>query len=212
MRVRSKGLMRDTSPAGRFRGGGSGGKAAALAALLAACVLLTACPPDGGDLVPVSGEEGAAVATTKFEGDTLSLTRGGVTLKARGLWSVADGHTSVILEVVNTNDVPASLDFGRCEMVNRESGQRLALRSLSHETAAGGPVFLAERVVRVDGGQSGRFVLEFEIGSEGGSSGATRNVLGQTAALRVPAEVERETPAPVDFVFVFKYAEYQRRG
>ncbi|PYS82707.1 MAG: hypothetical protein DMF67_11875 [Acidobacteria bacterium] len=204
--------MRDTSPAWRFKGGVAGMKALALALLLAACVLLTACPPDGGDLVPLAGQEGAALATTKFEGDTLSLTRGGVTLKARGLWSVADGSTSVILEVANTNDVPASLDFGRCEVVIKESGQRLRLRSLSNEAAAGGPVFLAERVVRIDGGQSGRFTLEFEISPEGGSSGATRNVLGQTVALRLPAEVERETRAPFDFVFVFKYAEYQRRG
>ena len=202
--------MRDTSPAGRFKGGVK--KASALAALLVACALLTACPPDGGDLVPSAGQEGAALTTTKFEGDTLSLTRGGVTLKARGLWSVADGSTSVILDVANANDVPAALDFARCEMVIKESGRRLTLRSLSHETAAGGPVFLAEKVVRVDGGQSGRFVLEFEIGPEGGGSGEARNLLGQTVTLRVPAEVERETPAPVDFVFVFKYAEYQRRA
>jgi hypothetical protein len=187
-------------------------RAASLAALLAACLLLTACPPDGGDRAPRAGQGGASLTTTKFEGDTLSLTRGGVTLKARGLWSVADGHTSVILEVVNTNDVPAAVDFGRCEMIIKESGRRLALRSLSHETAAGGPVFLAERSVRVDGGQSGRFVLEFEILSEGGGSGESRNLLGQSVTLRVPAEVERETPAPVDFVFVFKYAEYQHQG
>lgn len=202
--------MRDTSPAGRFKGGVT--KAPALAALLVACVLLTACPPDGGDLVPPAGQEGAALTTTKFEGDTVSLTRDGVTLKARGLWSVADGSTSVILDVANTNDVPAALDFAHCEMVIKESGRRLALRSLSHETAAGGPVFLADRVIKVDGGQSGRLVLEFEIGSEGGSSGEARNVLGQTVTLRVPGEVEQETPAPVDFVFVFKYAEYQRRA
>src|SRR5438270_11078030 len=203
--------MRDTSRAGRFRGGVAGAKAAALVALLACCLLLTACPPDGGDLVPVSGQEGAALSTTKFAGDTAGLTRGGVTLKARGSWSVADGHTSVILEVVNANETPASLDFGRCELVIRETGQRLALRSLSNETAAGAPVFLAERVVKVDGGRSGRFVLEFEIGPEGGSVGTTRNVLGQTVTLRVPAEAGPESPAPVDFVFVFKYAEYQRR-
>jgi hypothetical protein len=202
--------MRDTSPAGRFKGGVK--KASAPAALLAACLLLTACPPDGGDLVPVAGQEGAALSTTKFEGDTLSLTRGGVTLKARGLWSVADGSTSVILDVANANDVPAALDFARCEMVIKESGRRLALRSLSHETAAGGPVFLADRLIKVDGGQSGRLVLEFEIPSEGEGSGTPRNLLGQSVTLRVPAEVERETPAPVDFVFVFKYAEYQRRA
>lgn len=204
--------MRDTSPAWRSKVRVAGTKASALALLLAGCMLLTACPPDGGDLVPVAGQEGAALSTTKFAGDTLTLTRGGLTLKARGLWSVADGGTSVILEVANANDVPAALDFGRCEMLIKESGQRLALRSLSNETAAGGPVFLSDRVVRIDGGQSGRFVLEFEISPEGGSSGATRNLLGQTVALRVPAEVERETRAPFDFTFVFKYAEYQRRS
>ena len=202
--------MRDTSPAGRFKGGVK--KASALAALLVACLLLTACPPDGGDLVPSAGQEGAALTTTKFEGDTLSFTRDGVTLKARGLWSVADGSTSVILDVANTNDVPAALDFARCEMVIKESGRRLALRSLSHETAAGGPVFLADRLIQVDGGQSGRFVLEFDMGSEGGGSGEPRNLLGQTVTLRIPALVGGETSAPVDFVLVFKYAEYQRGG
>jgi hypothetical protein len=160
----------------------------------------------------LAGQEGAALSTTKFEGDTLSLTRGGVTLKGRGLWSVADGSTSVILDVANANDVPAALDFGRCEMVVKESGRRLALRSLSHETAAGGPVFLADRLIQVDGGQSGRFVLEFDMGSEGGGSGEPRNLLGQTVTLRIPALVGGETSAPVDFVLVFKYAEYQRGG
>jgi hypothetical protein len=203
--------MRDTSRAGRFRGGVAGAKAAALFALLACCLLLTACPPDGGDLVPLAGQEGAALSTTKFAGDTVSLTRGGLTLRARGSWSVADGHTSVILEAVNANDTPASLDFGRCELSVKETGQRLALRSLSNETGAGAPVFLSERVVKVDGGQSGRFTLEFAMGSEDGSVGAPRNVLGQSVTLRVPAEVGPGTPAPVDFVFVFKYAEYQRR-
>jgi hypothetical protein len=204
--------MQDTTPAGRCQVRVAATKASALVTLLACCLLLTACPPDGGDLVPVAGQEGAALSTTKFAGDTLALTRGGVTLKARGLWSVADGSTSVILEAANANDVPATLDFGRCELVIKESGQRLALRSLTNETAAGGPSFLAERVVRIDGGQTGRFVLEFEINPEGGSSGATKNLLGQTAALRIPFEVERETPAPFAFIFVFKYAEYQRRS
>src|SRR5947209_8749306 len=140
--------MREASTASRprgaaTRGGTEAARAAALALLLASVVLLTACPPDGGDLVPTAGQEGAALSTTKFAGDTLSLTRVGLTLKARGSWSVADGHTSVILEVVNANDMPASLDFGRCELVIKETGRRLALRSLSNEPAAGAPVFPA---------------------------------------------------------------------
>src|ERR1700749_2325071 len=85
-------------------------------ALLAGCLLLTACPPDGGDLVPLSSGEGASVATRSFEGDTFVVTREGVTLRARGRWSVADAATSVILDASNANAEPVMIDFGRGEL------------------------------------------------------------------------------------------------
>lgn len=181
-------------------------RAPGLALVLAFCLLLTACPPEGGDLLPMAGGEGAALVKTRFEGDTLSISRGGVTLKARGRWSVADGATSVILEAANANAESVTIDFARCEMAG-DGGERWALRSVSDETANAGPAFLSERAVGVGGGQERRFALEFKINDEGGRGGVPRNVLGRTATLRVPVEVKSGPPARFDFAFSFKFAE-----
>src|SRR5215212_4485207 len=113
--------MRETASTRSFNqaAGGAPPRAKAFARaliLLAGCLLLTACPPDGGDLVPVARGGGASLATKSFEGDTLSVTREGVTLSARGRWSVADAATSVILEASNANAEPAAIDFGRGEL------------------------------------------------------------------------------------------------
>ena len=92
-----------------------------LLVLLAGCLLLTACPPGGGDLVPLPRGEGASVTTESFEGDTLVVTREGLTLRARGRWSVADAATSVILDASNANAEPAVMEFGRGGL-SREGG------------------------------------------------------------------------------------------
>jgi hypothetical protein len=171
---------------------------------LACCALLTACPPDGGDLVPVAPAEGASLATKRFEGDTLVVTREGVTLRARGLWSVADAATSVILEASNANAEPAAIDFGRAEL-SKDGGGRMTLRSASRELDAGGAAaFLVDKRVEVVGGGSYTFVLRFATESEDGRSGVARDLTGQAVTLRLPVEVGRGSAS--DFVFGFRYA------
>jgi len=184
-------------------------KACALSLLvLAGCLLLTACPPDGGDLVPLARGDGATLATKSFEGDTLSITREGVTLRARGRWSVADAATSVILEASNANAEPAAIDFGRGELLrDGGGGGRMTLRSVTRESGAGGAaVFLPDKRAEVSGGESATFVLEYKMESEDGRSGVPREVAGQTATLRLPIELRRGATHAAEFVFGFKYA------
>jgi hypothetical protein len=186
-------------------------RAGALALLFAVCVLLTACPPEGGELLPLARGDDASPGTTQSEGDTQSITREGVTLRARGRWSVSDADTSVILEVGNANTEPATIDFGRSQLFNDVSKSRLSLRSVSRETIGGGPaVFLPDKTAKVEGGQEAKFVLEFKMDSADGRSGVERDVLGQTITLRVPVGIQPATP--VDFVFGFKYAEPRPSG
>ena len=187
-------------------GAGRGARASARALLLlAGCLLLTACPPDGGDLVPLSRGEGATVATTGFEGDTLVVTREGVTLRARGSWSVADAATSVILDASNANAEPAVIDFGRGGLSREGGAGSMTLRSVARESGAGGAAaFLEDKRAELGGGASAAFVLEYEADSEDGRSGVPRDVTGQTVTLRLPVEVGRGAAA--DFVFGFQYA------
>jgi hypothetical protein len=174
-------------------------------ALLACCLLLTACPPDGGDLVPVEPGEGARVENRDAEGDTLVVERGGVTLRARGSWSVADAATSVILEATNANAEPAAIDFGRGEMARGgEGGARMTLRSVARSSDSGGATsFLQDKRAEVGGRASTTFVLEYASESGDGRSGAARDLTGQTVTLRLPVEVKKGTTT--DFVFGFKY-------
>jgi hypothetical protein len=173
---------------------------------LACCALLTACPPDGGDLVPVAPAEGASLATRSFDGDTLVVTREGVTLSARGLWSVADAATSVILEASNANGESAVIDFGRGEL-SRDGGGRMTLRSVTRESGAGGATdFLRDARAEVVGGGAATFVLNFKIDSGDGRAGVARDLTGQAVTLRLPVEVRREPASASDFVFGFRYA------
>src|SRR5215218_4915692 len=158
-------------------GAGRGARASALSLLLlAGCLLLTACPPDGGDLVPLSRGEGATVATTSFEGDTLVITREGLTLRARGRWSVADAATSVILDASNANAEPAVIDFGRGEL-SREGGERMTLSSVERESGAcGAAVCLQDKRAEIGGGASNTIVLEYKMESGDGHFGVPRDV------------------------------------
>lgn len=177
--------------------------------LLAGCLLLSACQPEGGDLVPFPPGEGADVATTEFEGDTLVVAREGVTLRARGRWSVADAATSVILDVSNANAEPAVIDFGRGELSLEGSG-RMTLRSVARESGTGGATaFLPDKRAEVGGGARNTFVLEYKIVSEDGRSGVPLEVKGKTVTLRLPIEVRKGTAA--DFVFGFKCEERRPR-
>jgi hypothetical protein len=204
--------MREAAMKGRPEAAaGRGARASARALLLlAGCLLLTACPPDGGDLVPLARGEEATVATTGFEGDTLVVTREGVTLRARGRWSVADAATSVILDASNANAEPAMIDFGRGELSREGGGGRMTLRSVARESGAGGAAaFLPDKRAEVVGGASDTYVLEFKMDSEDGRSGVPRDVTGQTVTLRLPVEVGKGTTA--EFVFGFKYEERRPR-
>jgi hypothetical protein len=174
--------------------------------LLAACVLLTACPPDGGDLVPLAPLEGAGVTTTSFEGDTLVVAREGVTLSARGLWSVADAATSVILEARNANAEPAAIDFSRGEL-SKDGGVRMTLLSVARGSG-GATAFLPDKRAEVGAGVAATFVLQFEMESEDGRSGVPRDLTGQAVTLRLPVEVGR---GAAEFVFGFRYAERRPR-
>jgi len=179
--------------------------------VLAGCLLLTACPPDGGDLVPVA-RGGASLATKSFEGDTLVVTREGVTLRARGRWSVADAATSVILEASNANAEPAAVDFGRGGLSRDGGAGRMTLRSVTRESGAGGAaVFLEDRRAEVAGGAATTFVLEFKMDSEDGRSGVPRDVTGQAFTLRLPVEVRRGTGYTHEFVLGFEYAARRPR-
>jgi hypothetical protein len=178
-------------------------------ALLAACLLLSACQPEGGDLVPLPPGEGATVATSEFEGDTLVVTREGVTLRARGRWSVADAATSVILDASNANAEPLVMDFGRGEL-SLEGEGRETLRSVSRESGAGAPAaFLQDKRVEVGGATRNTFVLEYWIASGDGRFGVPHDVKGKTITLRLPVEVRKGTT--VDFVFGFSCEERRPR-
>ena len=132
-------------------------------------------------------------------------------MEAGGRWSVADAATSVILDVSNANAEDVTLDLGRAELLAGDGKERLSLRSVSDETAAGGPAFIQDRVVTVGGRQARRLALEFKLDAGDGRAGVPRNVSGQTATLRIPAEVRSASPAQVDFVFDFKYGDDRRR-
>ena len=184
-------------------------RSARVLALLAACLFLFACQPEGGDLVPLPAGEGATVATREFEGDTLVVTREGVTLRARGRWSVADAATSVILDASNANAEPAAIDFGRGEL-SLEGEGNMTLRSVERGSDAGGaPAFLQDKRVEVGGGARNTFVLEYWIPAGGGRFGVTHDVQGHAITLRLPVEVRKGTTA--DFVFGFRCEERRPR-
>ena len=205
----SKAGMREAQTKGRPQAAADARRAKSLALpllVLAGCLLLAACPPDGGDLVPRARGGGATVATRSFEGDTLVVAREGLTLSARGRWSVADAATSVILEASNANAEPAAIDFGRGEL-SQDGGGRMTLRSVTRESGAGGAaVFLQDKRAEVGGGGSATFVLEYKLDSGDGRSGVPRDVTGQTVTLRLPVEFKGGKTPAAEFVFGFEYA------
>lgn len=183
-------------------------RARRFAAAAVCCLLLTACPPEGGRLAPVLLDGDGVRITSRADVEVLEVTRDGVTMAAGGRWSVADAATSVILEVKNANAEELSIDFGDAQLKFAHASQYLALRSLADEGEPGGPVkLLRERRVTVGGGSGARFALEFWLDGGDGRAGVARDVSGRAVILRIPAELRRETPAEVDFVFLFKYSE-----
>jgi hypothetical protein len=189
--------------------GGRSNPAPRLAALLCCCLLLTACPSSGGDLLPVlQSEGGAQLESISFKNDTLSVTHNQVTIRARGSWSASDSNTSLVLEIVNAGPVPVTIAFDNCEMVNNDSHERLSLRSRA-EDKSGAPVLGSDRFASIESGRTRKYYVDFFIKAADGRASVSRNVEGQTVMLRVPVVIENEIPALADFLFSFKYVEYQ---
>lgn len=183
-----------------------------LAVLLLCCLLLTACPSTGGDLRPVleaSGGGGDQLESVSFKNDTLGVTHDQVTVKGRGNWSASDSNTSLTVEIGNRSATPVTVAFDNCEMVNNDSREKLSLRSLAEYREGNAPAFINERSVTIEGGQTKKFQIDFFIKAADGRSSVSRDVEGQTVTFRVPITVRTETSAPVDFLFAFKYVEYQ---
>ena len=196
--------MRESSSGTRL-----GAKAARALLLLAGCLLLYACQPEGGDLVPLPPGEGATAADTEFGGDTLVVTREGVTVRARGRWSVADAATSVILDASNANAEPVAIDFGRGEL-SLEGEGRATLRSVERESGSGGaPALLQDKRVEVGGGARNTFVLGYWLPAGGGRFGVPHEMEGRAVTLRLPVEVR--SGATADFVFGFRCEERRPR-
>lgn len=182
-------------------------KPARLIALLACCLLLAACPSSGGDLLPVA--DGGELESASFKNDTRSVTHNQITIKARGNWSVSDSDTQFSLEIRNANSSAVAIAFDSCEMLNNDSGEKLSLRSLAEYKEGSVPAFISERNVTIESGQAKKYDINFFIKSADGRASVSRKVEGQTVTLRIPVAVRGETSAPVDFLFSFKYVEYQ---
>jgi hypothetical protein len=183
-------------------------KAGQLIALLACGLLLTACPPSGGDLLPLARDE-AGLESASFPNDTQSVTHEQVTIKARGNWSAADGHTSFSLEIQNARAEAVTVHFDSCELLNQNSRESLSLRAVAEDNGSGSPDFTGDKTVTIASGQTKKYQASFFIRADSGRSSVTRDVLGQSVSLRVPVRIKVESPAPVDFLFNFKYVEYQ---
>ena len=182
---------------------------ARLAALLISSLLLTACPATGGDLLPMAQGESSALESASFRNDTLSITHNEVAIKARGTWSASDSNTSLTLEIRNASARDVTVSFDDCEMTNQTSGEKLTLRSLAEYKEGSVPAFINERLVTVESGQTKKYDSNFFIKSADGRASVSRNVEGQTVTLRVPVSRRGETTASADFLFSFKYVEYQ---
>ena len=182
---------------------------ARLLALLFGCLFLTACPSAGGDLLPLLQTGGGELESASFRNDTLSVTRNQVTIKARGNWSVSDGNTVLTMSINNSSARPVAIAFDNCEMINNDSHEKLSLRSLAEYKEGRAPLFINERTVTIESGQARKYEINFFIKSEDNRASVSRNIEGQTVTLRVPVTVQNETTAPVDFLFSFKYVEYQ---
>lgn len=153
-------------------------------------------------------QNGAALETKRFQNDTLSITREQVTIRARGQWSASDSHTSFNLEIQNARAEAVHIAFDNCELINRDSRETLALRTVN-EDGVNAPLAPGSRTATIAGGQTKRYDLSFFIKPTDGRSSVSRDVLGQSVSLRVPVSLVTETAAPVDFLFDFKYVEYR---
>lgn len=176
------------------------------AVLIVVCCLLTACPPDGGNLVPLP-QEGASVSSTTIKDDTLRVEHDGVAITARGVWSVSDSYTTITTEVSNESENPVVINLEQCELMNESSREKLKLRAVAEYFEHGVWNYIAERVVTINAHQHRKFDLGFLIQAQDGRASVSRDVRGQKISLLIPVQTNTSTPDSSAFIFAFIYGE-----
>lgn len=177
--------------------------------IIACCLLLTACPPDGGNLVPLA-QDGANVSSTAIKDDTLRVERNEFAITARGVWSVSDSYTTITIEASNESANPAIINFDECELMNESSQQKLKLRAISEYDDKGSWNYISERVVTTGAGQLRKFSLGFAIEAQDGRASVSRDVRGQKIRLLIPVRTNAAMPDRSDFIFAFIYGEHRQ--
>jgi hypothetical protein len=173
-----------------------------LCAALMMCIMV-GCQPDGGDLLPLM-QDGVQIAKTIVEGDTAQLTRGNLTVKARGRWRAIESETNFHFEVSNTGDEPVTINFAQVEMVNA-LGEKLKAGALIDEDAQTQPATLIpEGIAVIKSKQTRKFGLNFKTATTGKVS-SSADLLGKTATLNLPTAGNQTVAG--NFIFAFKYVE-----
>jgi hypothetical protein len=181
---------------------------ARLAALFFCCLLMAACPASGGDLLALETGEGE-LRSVYFKNDTLVVRHGDVAITARGDWGASDASTWLQLEVSNAGAEAVVLSLDKFELLNISSRELLTLRSLAELKDNGAAAIINERSVTIEGGRNKKYFASFFIKSGGPISSVSRDVEGQTVLLKLPVSIQNETRPLADFLFSFKYVEYQ---
>ncbi|MCA1592077.1 MAG: hypothetical protein LC754_05390 [Acidobacteria bacterium] len=207
--------MRESSAARHFKdepsGGTTGGiRAARLARVLVCCLFLTACQPEGGDLLPLA-QEGVRIRSTKYKKDVVAqVERNEVTINAHGQWSVMRHATDFKLEITNAEDTAIAVNFKEALLVNALD-EHLKVSSITFRDGSAAPASGSDFApLIIERGQTREIDLGFGIQAQDTKSGA--DYLGKTATLRLPVKTGNAASGTVDFVFSFKYAEYQREA
>jgi hypothetical protein len=178
------------------------------ACVLVGCLMLAACQPEGGDLLPLA-QEGVRVRSTKYKKDVVAqIARDGVTVSAHGRWSVMHHATDFKLEITNAGDAPITVNCNEASL-NTALNETLKVSSLGYRNGDAAPTLSKEIApLVVERGQTRELDMSFGIEAQDPKSGA--DYLGKTATLRLPVKTgSAATAGTVDFVFAFKYAEFQ---
>ena len=171
--------------------------------------MLAACQPEGGDLLPLAGE-GVRVRSTKYKKDVVAqIARGEVTVSIHGRWSALRHATDFKLEITNAGSAAITVN---CDVasLNTALNETMKVSSLSFRDGnAAAPVSSGDIApLVIESGQTREIDMGFGIQAQDTKSGA--DYLGKTATLRLPVKTgNASATGTADFVFAFKYAEYQ---
>lgn len=179
------------------------------ALLFFCCLIMTGCPASGGDLLALESGDGE-LKSVYFKNDTLVVRRGDVAIAVRGDWSASDASTWLNLEISNAGTKAIVLSLDKFELVNLSSREPLTLRSLAELKDNGPATIIGERSITVQAGQTKKYFASFYVKPGGFVSSVSKDVEGQTVLLKLPVSVEGEATPLADFLFSFKYVEYQR--